>query len=425
MTALPPNLFYNDFDTEELEPREPDYRSVFQRGYDRLIHNAAFRRLQAKTQVFLSGEYDFYRTRLTHSIEVAQIAGSITRRLNAVSPQLGPQFHLDQALVESVALAHDIGHPPFGHAGEATLHRLMKPHGGFEGNAQTLRLITETIFTSGGSRRGLNPSRAFIDGVLKYKTLFREWDDPRKHFLYDEQERFLQFVFAGRPFPVDLPPGAVRNGLRSLECQIMDWADDTAYSLNDIVDSANAGFVTEARVRRWAREQTLAADEAEHLEKLLAAIAAGDLDRVMNRRIGVFVEACTLVERANFLSDLTNRYRFGVAVDPAVAREQKLYARLARSLVFRSPQVCQLEHKGGFMLQRLFEALADNYLAPGTPVHTLLSRDFEAELARAGDDPRRRARLICDYLAGMTDGFASRIYKRLFDPDFGSIIDLV
>ncbi len=425
MTGMPINLFYNDFDTEELEPRQPDYRSVFQRGHDRLIHNAAFRRLQAKTQVFLSGEYDFYRTRLTHSIEVAQIAGSITRRLNATSPQLGPTFAIDTALVESVALAHDIGHPPFGHAGEATLHRLMQPWGGFEGNAQTLRLITEIIFTSGRSRRGLNPSRAFMDGVLKYKTLFSEWEDPTRHFLYDEQERFLRFVFDDRPFPAELTPGRERNALRSLECQIMDWADDTAYSLNDLVDSANAGFVTEARVRRWAQEQSLVGDEAQLLEGLLQAIAAGDLERVMNRRIGVFVEACTLVERANFMSDRTNRYRYGVALDPAVVREQKLYARLARQLVFRSPQVCQLEHKGGWMLERIFTALAENYLHTESPRLALLSRDFESEVARAEGDPRYRARVICDYLAGMTDGFASRIYKRLFDPDFGSIIDLV
>lgn len=417
--------FYDDFDTEELEPRQPDYRTVFQRGHDRLIHNAAFRRLQAKTQVFLSGEYDFYRTRLTHSIEVAQIAGSITRRLNATSGHLRPDFAIDTALVESVALAHDIGHPPFGHAGEATLHRLMKPWGGFEGNAQTLRLITEIIFTSGRSRRGLNPSRAFMDGVLKYKTLFIEWDDPVRHFLYDEQKRYLDFVFDGRPFPAELGPGKPRNALRSLECQIMDWADDTAYSLNDLVDSANAGFVTEAKVRRWAGEQTLDADESALLEKLLAAIAAGDLERVMNRRIGVFVEACTLSRRENFMSDRTNRYGFGLEIDPVVVREQKLYARLARSLVFRSPQVCQLEHKGGWMLERIFTALADNYLHTETPALTLLARDFEAEIARAQGDPRRRARIICDYLAGMTDGFASRIYKRLFDPDFGSIIDLV
>ncbi len=420
------NRFYNDFDREELEPRDPDYRSPFERGRDRLIHNAAFRRLQAKTQVFLSGEYDFYRTRLTHSIEVAQIAGSIARRLNRTSGLLGPDFHIDLALVEATALAHDIGHPPFGHAGETTLHRLMKPFGGFEGNAQTLRLITEIIFTSGRSRRGMNPTRAFMDGVLKYKTLLSAWDvPPRHHFLYDEQQRYLDFVLGGRDFPAELSPGKPRNAFRSLECQIMDWADDTAYSLNDLVDSANAGFVSIGSIRRWADGQDLDADQQQWLTALMEAISAGNLERVMNRKIGHFVEACRLVERDNFMADLTNRYRFGLEIDPGVRREQALYARLAVGVVFRSPQVCQLEHKGGWMLRRLFGALKANYLDPDAPRHPLLSADFEDEMARTGDDVRAGARVICDYLAGMTDGFASRIYKRMFDPDFGSIVDLV
>ncbi len=419
------NGFYNDFDREELEPRAADYRSPFERGRDRLIHNAAFRRLQSKTQVFLSGEYDFYRTRLTHSIEVAQIAGSIARFLNRSSGQLTDDFHIDLALVEATALAHDIGHPPFGHAGESTLHRLMLPYGGFEGNAQTLRLITEIIFTSGRSRRGMNPTRAFVDGVLKYKTLFREWDKPRKHFLYDGQARYLDFVFGGRELPPELTPGTARNGFRSLECQIMDWADDTAYSLNDLVDSANAGFVTIGSVQRWAGKQELGSDEQRWLEDLTAAIAAGNLERAMNRKIGTFVEACRLVERDNFMSGATNRYRFGMEIDPQVRREQDLYARLAVNVVFRSPQVCQLEFKGGWMLERLFGALKDNYLSPGAVGHPLLSADFEAEMAAATGGEAQRARIICDYLAGMTDGFASRIYKRMFDPDFGSIVDLV
>jgi dGTPase len=419
------NAFYNDFDRAELEPRDPDYRSVFQRGKDRLIHNAAFRRLQAKTQVFLSGEYDFYRTRLTHSIEVSQIAGSIARSLNASSHALGPDFHIDAALVESCALAHDIGHPPFGHAGEATLHKLMRPWGGFEGNAQTLRLITEIIFTSGRSRRGMNPTRAFMDGVLKYKTLYGEGNRPERHFLYDDQQRYLDFVFDGRPFPADMGPGGPRNGFRSLECQIMDWADDTAYSLNDLVDSANAGFLGNAALRRWRQEQQLSDVEDRLLDGLVAALEEGELARVMNRRIGAFVEAVRLEERENFMADRTNRYRYGIVLDPAIVREQQLYARLAREVVFRSPQVCQLEHKGGFMLERIFAALVDNYLEGGRPELILLSGTFEREMDQAGDDTARRARVICDYLAGMTDGFASRIYKRLFDPEYGSIVDLV
>ncbi len=419
------NTFYNDFDRAELEPRDPDYRSAFQRGRDRLIHNAAFRRLQAKTQVFLSGEYDFYRTRLTHSIEVAQIAGSIARYLNAESTLLRPDFHIDYALVESAALAHDIGHPPFGHAGEGQLHELMLPWGGFEGNAQTLRLITEIIFTSGRSRRGMNPTRAFMDSVLKYKTLFSEWDNPVKHFIYDEQAQYLDFVFDRRKFPPEMKPGKKRNSFRSLECEIMDWADDTAYGLNDLVDSANAGFITIGKVNRWAADQKLTSQESVIIDELIAALSAGNLERVMNRKIGTFVEACTLVERDNFMSDVTNRYRYGMTLNPDVVHEQNLYTRLAVNLVFRSPQVCQLEYKGGHMLKRLYKALSTHYLDGNQPPLSLLSQDFEAEMLRAGDDSALRARIICDYLAGMTDGFAIRIYKRLFDPDFGSIVDLV
>jgi dGTPase len=419
------NDFYNDFDREELDPRPEDYRSAFQRGRDRLIHNAAFRRLQAKTQVFLSGEYDFYRTRLTHSIEVAQIAGSIAGYLNSSCDQLGDGFFIDNALVEASALAHDIGHPPFGHAGEGTLHRLMKPYGGFEGNAQTLRLITEIIFTSGRSRRGMNPTRAFVDGVLKYKTLCSQWPDPVKHFIYDDQQKYLDFVFDGTPFPAELIPGKKLNEFRSLECQIMDWADDTAYSLNDLVDSANAGFVTMDKINRWAADKDLDPEESRIVAELIGVIGAGGLERSMNRKIGHFVEVCSLVERDNFMSERTNRYKFGLAIDPEIVHEQKLYARLARDLVFLSPQVCQLEHKGGFMLERLFDALRENYLQDRPSNHPLLSRDFEVEMSQAGGDTQRRARIICDYLAGMTDGFAIRIYKRLFDPDFGSIVDLV
>ena len=419
------NTFYNAFDREELDPRQEDYRSVFQRGRDRLIHNAAFRRLQAKTQVFLSGEYDFYRTRLTHSIEVAQIAGSIARYLNASSDQLGDGFKIDYSLVESSALAHDIGHPPFGHAGETTLHKLMKPYGGFEGNAQTLRLITEIIFTSGQIRRGMNPTRAFMDGVLKYKTLFSQWENPVNHFVYDDQKQFLDFVFGDSAIPAELSPGKKLNAFRSLECQIMDWADDTAYSLNDLVDSANAGFVTGDRIARWAADNNLDPTDSATVEELVQIMATGSLERSMNRKIGTFVEACTLVERENFMSNRTNRYRYGVELDPAIVREQNLYARLAVDLVFKTPQVCQLEHKGGFMLTRLFGALQDNYLTEGGPGLPFLSRDFEMEMSAADPDHTVRARIICDYLAGMTDGFATRIYKRMFDPDFGSIVDLV
>ena len=183
------NSFYTDFDFERLrKSQREDYRTPFQIDRDRIIHSSEFRRLQGKTQVFLPGEYDFYRTRLTHSIEVSQIGRSICAYLFESNKELfNKNFFIDPDLVESACLAHDLGHPPFGHAGERTLHNLMKPYGGFEGNAQTLRLITEIFYRTDEDRRGLNPTRAFIDSILKYKSLYSDLDNPENHFIYDYQ----------------------------------------------------------------------------------------------------------------------------------------------------------------------------------------------------------------------------------------------
>src|SRR3954468_6434451 len=179
------NRFYTSFDTQPLaEMRREDYRSPFQIDRDRVIHSHAFRKLQSKTQVFLSGEYDFYRTRLTHSMEVAQIGRSICHFLRTRGAPLADDFFIDGDLVEGVCLAHDLGHPPFGHSGERTLQELMMKWGGFEGNAQTLHLLTKTMIQNETNVRGIQPTRALLDGVLKYKKLFSEFSrPPTNHFL--------------------------------------------------------------------------------------------------------------------------------------------------------------------------------------------------------------------------------------------------
>lgn len=424
------NHFYGEFDQAriggEKPPREGEHRSSFQVDRDRIIHTSAFRRLQNKTQVFFSGEYDFYRTRLTHSIEVAQIGRSLCDRLNRTSALLGPGFYLDSDLVEAVCLSHDIGHPPFGHTGERTLHRLMQSYGGFEGNAQTLRILTTILF---GPDRGMNPTRALMDGVLKYKTLHGEVADQRNHFLYADQAELLNFAMAGRSFPVDLPPGETRNGFRSIECRVMDWADDTAYSLNDIADGIQAGFIQVDQIERWAESRTLTGAQGRLIGELIEAIRRGRVESHIGKKIGRFIGAAELaeVEPGSHLADFSARHRFRLAIDPEVAEECGLYKGIALDLVFRSRQLQQLDRKSDYILTRLFGVFAELYIVPEKPCrgHYHLLSDEEETLVFSQPDEASRARVVCDVLAKMTDGIASRTYRRLFDADFGSILDLV
>jgi dGTPase len=425
------NTFYGDFDTATRAPDrartdESDYRTPFQIDRDRIIHTSAFRRLQSKTQVFVSGEYDFYRTRLTHSIEVAQIGRSLCARLKATSPELNDERFIDPDLVEAACLAHDIGHPPFGHTGERTLHRLMKPWGGFEGNAQTLRLLNDTIFNE---RAGMNPTRAMMDAVLKYKTLFPELSDPPNHFIYGGQAKELAFVLDGRAFPDTLPAGDTRDGFKSIECQTMDWADDTAYSLNDVADGINAGFISIEKIERWAETKGLEGVDAEIVKDLIKAIRRDRVEARMNRKIGDFIAAASLeAAPENFLSDATSRYRYRIAIDDAIRAECALYKKLSYELVFRSHQLQQLDRKADFILTRLFEVLADLYIVrdkPGPDHFKVLPDETEAAIFAEGNSEGTRARLICDAIARMTDSVAAHMYRRLFDADFGSIVDLI
>lgn len=425
------NQFYREFDRERLSGRPPgeDYRSTFQIDRDRVLHTPAFRSLQSKTQVFWSGEYDFYRTRLTHSLEVAQIGRGICDWLQKSSEALSADFAIDADLVEAVCLSHDLGHPPFGHAGERSLNHFMSAYGGFEGNAQTLRLLTERIFSE--KRQGMDPSRAFLDGVLKYKSLWSELSTgearPEHHFVYDQQNRYLDFVLGGRDYPVELTVGKERNGFKSVECEIMDWADDTAYSLNDLADATRAGFLTTEKLEAWAEANDFVTGEGSPLGDLKNAMRRGRVDSFAGARIGTYIKAASLVERTNFMSAESNRYRFGIETTCEVRAESALFKKLAFEVVFLSPELKQLEHKGSYILRKLWELLEKRYVKGESidgQAFPILSAADEHEIFAASDESAR-ARLICDFLAGMTDGSAARMYRRLFEPGFGSIGDLV
>lgn len=420
-----PNRFYNAFDVETYGGgRKPDYRSPFQIDRDRIIHAHAFRKLQSKTQVFLSGEYDFYRTRLTHSMEVAQIGRSICHYLQTRGAPLKPDFTIDSDLVEAVCLAHDLGHPPFGHSGERTLQELMTRWGGFEGNAQTLHLLTNTMYQNENSVRGMQPTRALLDGVLKYKKRFSEFPTPPpNHFLYDPQAKERAYVFGGAQIPAELNAGEKLNHFKSVECQIMDWADDAAYSLNDIVDGVKAGFLTYERIEQWAAGEPIDSARQALLDDLFDAIRADKLENVFSQKIGRFIRSCRLRERDNFMAAKTNRYRFELVVAKEAENEALFFKKMANDIIFESPQLQQIEHKARRVLFDLWDSSWRNYVEKGPRVIAILptrvGKLIDAETTHAG-----KARQICDYLAGLTDGMIVRTYRRLFDPVFGSIRDL-
>ncbi len=428
------NRFYGEYDTERRSGAHDagDFRSPFQMDRDRVLHTPTFRRLQNKTQVFWSGEYDFYRTRLTHSLEVAQIGKSICYWLKSrPGGPLSEDFFIDPDLIEAVCLSHDLGHPPFGHAGERTLNHLMAGHGGFEGNAQTLRLLTERIFSV--KRSGMDPTRAFLDGILKYKTPWSELSTaigrpPVHHFIYDDQQAHLAWAMGSNTILDGLAPGPARDKCKSIECQVMDWADDTAYSLNDLSDSTRAGFLNLEKMETWAEKHGESTAEGGPLGDFMRAIRCKRVEPFIGKRIGRYIQATRLEEVENDPDAVSNRYRWRLVIDEDVKAESELFKRLAFEVVFLSPQLKQLEHKGSRMLHQLWDVLGQRYITPGGTIDgqdfQLLPADSAAEI-QAAPDEAGRARLVCDFLAGMTDGYAARTYKRLFSPDFGSIGDLV
>ena len=358
-------------------------------------------------------------------MEVAQIGRSICAWLLSRGDPLSDDFFIDPGPSSRAScLAHDMGHPPFGHSGERTLQELMKRRGGFEGNAQTLHLLCETMYQNESGVRGMQPTRALLDGVLKYKQLYTEFaTPPLSHFIYDTQSPVRDWVFGGAKIPGSLMRGDALNDFKSVECQVMDMADDAAYSLNDIVDGVRAGFLTVERVERWADGETIGAAEQRHLDTLIDAIKRDKLENVFSQKIGTFIKACRLKVRDNFMAEKTNRYKYEVVIDEAARNEANFFKKMANDIIFESPQLEQLEHKARVILMAIYNAIWENYaernersirILPGN-----VSRLIEAEKTQDG-----KARRICDFLAGQTDGMVVRTYRQLFDAEFGSFRDL-
>ncbi|MEW6611686.1 MAG: deoxyguanosinetriphosphate triphosphohydrolase [Pseudomonadota bacterium] len=353
-------------------------RSEFQRDRDRVIHSKAFRRLEYKTQVFVNHEGDLYRTRLTHSIEVGQIARSIARQLG-----------LNEDLTEAIALAHDLGHTPFGHAGQDALNACMQSYGGFEHNLQSLRVVDE-LEERYGAFPGLNLCFETREGILKHCS-------PARAAALGEVGR--RFVDGGQP---------------SLEAQITNLADEIAYNNHDIDDGLRSGLLTleqlsEVPVFRRVFEQVRALypDAGERV------LAYETIRRLISQFVTDLVETTRArIEAAGVagIEDVRAQREPLATYSPALQAQNRELKQFLRRGLYRHPQVHRQSEKAKRLVTRLFQALfEDPRLLP-------LKHQQRVAALEQEQGPAGRARVVADYIAGMTDRFAIAEFDRLFDP---------
>ncbi|WP_019869085.1 deoxyguanosinetriphosphate triphosphohydrolase [Salinispora oceanensis] len=393
-------------------------RSAFERDRARVLHSAAFRRLAAKTQVHTAGTDDFLRTRLTHSLEVAQVAR-----------EMGSRLGCDPDVVDTAGLAHDLGHPPFGHSGEEALDALAATCGGFEGNAQTLRVLTRLeakVISPAGASAGLNLTRATLDAVSKYPWPRRPGE--RKFGVYADDRPVFEWLRVNVP-----------DGRRCLEAQVMDWADDVAYSVHDVEDGIHGGYVTLGPLLVDADERTALgadvaatyssespSDLAEALvdlmaDPLLTALAGYDgshraqaaLKATTSVLTGRFVAAAVAATRCRFGPGPHRRYAADLVVPREVRARCALLKGIALRYVLRRPGSTARHERQRQLLAGLVTGLADR--APDA-----LDAVF-APLWRAAGDDAARLRVVVDQVASLTDPTAVQWHARLFGGPTGAV----
>jgi len=346
---------------------EHPYRSVYQRDKDRIIHSTAFRRLEYKTQVFVNHEGDYYRTRLTHTIEVAQIARSISRALC-----------LNEDLSEVIALAHDLGHTPFGHSGEDALRILMKHHGGFEHNIQGLRVV-DILEKRYSQFSGLNLSWEVRESIAKHKILS---DDPK----------VIQFDLNKQPL---------------LEAKIVDIADSIAYDNHDIDDSLKAGLITESgleEVALWRCAKEKVREQYSNLTK--------EMENIHTIKYLIDMEVTDLIENTQLMiekmqikttDDVQQCKEILVSFSPEISKKKLELQKFLQQNAYNHYRVVRMADKAKRFVEELFNAFIENPMQ--------LPPEYQKWIEEAG-----LYQGVCDYIAGMTDRFAQDEYLKLFYP---------
>lgn len=413
-----------------------DHRSPFERDRTRVIHCPAFRRLQRKTQILGTDEGDFHRTRLTHSLEVSSIGRSIVRNLMINHQQSIPTGLLpDDDLISVICLSHDIGHPPFGHGGEVALNYMMRHHGGFEGNGQTLRLLTKVENSYGNY--GLDLTRRSLLGILKYPVnqtrvvatelpqeidnLHRiirvnDWLPPKAYF--DSEQAEVDWLLAPlsekdrnlfqslKEIPCKSQHG--QTAYNSFDCSIMDIADDIAYGVHDLEDAIHLRLINRSHLDH-EKFHTLLADTAlgQNKNELIDSLFSKELcqrkqaiGEMVNYFITAIYIAVTNPDFENFL------LKYHLKLIPEAAALLNYLVQCIYLHVIDSQEARTFEYGGQTVVLRLFEAISSNPNA----LLDLKNR----KLYQQAENEEEALRVICDYIANMTDEYAYRMHERLF-----------
>lgn len=428
---------------KKVSQRQQDHRDPFQRDRARILHSAAFRRLQSKTQVMGSGQSDFYRTRLTHSLEAAQIGSGITAQLRCKSPELCHKlFPTSDSLVEAICLAHDIGHPPFGHGGEVALNYMMREHGGFEGNGQTFRIVSRLEPFS--KSHGMNLSRRTLLGLLKYpQTLdllsnpntttsidnFRqlkasEWHPPKG--LYFDDKDIIDWLLkplssADRTLFQSIKTQKKshhKTRFKSLDCSIMELADDIAYGIHDLEDAIVTGVVNrnDFDVEVIEKLLTLNDDWLTQYCQTLTSKLFSDQHYLQKDAIGGLVNYLITAVELTDLNDKSAEVNFeepllqyNATLPKTTMKALKVFKDFVYNFVIKQTSIQRLEYRGQQIVMELFEALSSDPLR-------LLPNNSAKRWQEAIKHDQNAYRVIADYIAGMTDDYATRLYQTLFTP---------
>ncbi|MGB2630555.1 MAG: deoxyguanosinetriphosphate triphosphohydrolase [Candidatus Omnitrophota bacterium] len=351
----------------EHKEQEHPYRSVYQRDKDRIIYSTAFRRLEYKTQVFVNHEGDYYRTRLTHTLEVAQISRTIARALR-----------INEELVEATALAHDLGHTPFGHSGEETLAELMKDHGGFDHNSHGLRVV-DILEQRYPGFPGLNLTREVRCGIIRHSTPF----DLKR---------------AGK-VKIDCP--------RLLEIGVVDISDEIAYDNHDLDDGLKSGFLSEADLRGIPIWDEAVSEVERHYGDIDPETKRSQVVRhLINLQVSDIIRnTLARIEKMGVkgVGDLDRQRERIADFSDEMNMKRKSFKEVMNEKLYRHYRVVCMSNKASRFLRQMFNVYSEN--PDQLPPHV-----------REKMEERGKFRVICDYIAGMTDRYALDQYKRFFEP---------